>query len=219
MIPLLAAALLLAGCGVAERPESRVETLAAVENAPFVNAHAIIILRHAAIDTALKATLGNQVPLTTRGQDRAKEVVTALHDAGITRIVTSTALRTQQTAAPLAAELHIKPETPVGHGAEGPAATMAGPPAGTGRALPSPAMAEAGTVYGFLAESARPTDTILLVHHHSVIPSIMAEFGFTHEPAIDDATEFDRVYVILPDPEHHTYRVLRLRYGGNWSAK
>ena len=216
----IAVVVLLAGCAT-ESPEAvHVETLAAVENAPFVNAHAIIILRHADIDTALKATMGNQVPLATRGQERAREVITALHDAGITRIVTSTAVRTQQTAAPLAAELHIKPETPVGHGAEGPGATtMAGPPAGTGRALAPPAAAEAATVYGFLAETAKPADTILLVHHHSVIPSIVAQFGFAHEPAIDDGTEFDRVYVILPDAEHHAYHLLRLRYGGNWSGK
>src|SRR5262245_17074188 len=98
VVPFLAASIFLAGCCAVESPDKRVETLAAVEDKPFVNAHAIIILRHADIDTALKATLGNQVPLATRGQERAREVITALHDAGITRIVTSTALRTQQTA-------------------------------------------------------------------------------------------------------------------------
>jgi hypothetical protein len=44
----------------------------------------------------------------------------------------------------------------------------------------------------------------------------MAEFGFADEKPIVDATEFDRVYVILPDREKRTYHLLRLRYNGKW---
>jgi hypothetical protein len=53
---------------------------------------------------------------------------------------------------------------------------------------------------------------ILLVHHHSVIPSILRQLGYD-EPAYDDATEFDRVYVVLPDAAAGKYRVMRWRYG------
>jgi len=77
---------------------------------------------------------------------------------------------------------------------------------------------EAETVFAYLAQTAKPSETILLVDHHSVIPTLMADFGFAQEPAFDDATEFDRVYVILPDAAHHTYHLLRLRYGGDWGA-
>ena len=42
----------------------------------------------------------------------------------------------------------------------------------------------------------------------------MAEFGFPNEAQYDDATEFDRVYILLPDAATHTYQLLRFRYGG-----
>ena len=40
----------------------------------------------------------------------------------------------------------------------------------------------------------------------------MGYFGLKEEP-FDDATEFDRMYVIVPDPVHHTYQILHTRYG------
>jgi phosphohistidine phosphatase SixA len=169
------------------------QTSAATRN--FVNARMIIIVRHADIDPAEKAREGNATPLLARGQQRAHELAYALRDAGITRIVTSEALRTQQTAAILAANLHLTPENPFAHG---------------GNPAESPGVVE------YLARTAKPDDILLLVHHHSVIPSIMTDLGYPHEPAITDATEFDRLYILLPDPATHTYHLLRARYGGNW---
>ena len=173
-------------------------TVAPREN--FVNAHAIIIVRHADIDTRSKS---NTTPLLPRGEERAKELVTALKTAGITRIVTSSALRTKETAAPLAAELKIVPEDPFSHGAEGAGAAVA-------------AMPEAVTVIRYLSQTAKPEQTILLVQHHSVLPSLLGEFGFKGESLMEDATEFDRVYLILPDAGHQSYQLMRLRYGGKW---
>ncbi len=69
--------------------------------------------------------------------------------------------------------------------------------------------------FNFLADTAKPTDTILLVNHHTIITPLMQYFG-VKEPPIDDATEFDRIYIIFPNPEKHTYQILRLRYGGDW---
>jgi len=175
----------------------------AIAPRPFVDAHAVIIVRHADIDPAQKSSMGSAVPLTTRGQERARELDTALKEAGITRIVTSSALRTGQTASPLAAELHLTPEDPFSHGAEG-------------RAASSAAVPEAQTVFEYLAKTATSNETILLVHHHSVIPSLLAQFGFAGEPPIEDATEFDRVYLLIPDSKTHTYQLFRLRYGGKW---
>jgi broad specificity phosphatase PhoE len=166
----------------------------------FVNAHAVIIVRHAYIDTKSKS---NTTPLLPRGEERAKELITALKSASVTRIVTSSALRTKETAAPLAAELKIVPEDPFSHAAEGAGAAFA-------------AMPEATTVIRYLSQTAKPEQTILVVQHHSSLPGILAEFGFKGESLMDDATEFDRVYVILPDAGRQTYQLLRLRYGGKW---
>jgi phosphohistidine phosphatase SixA len=199
----LALLLCLTGCALDRSggpSTTQTSKSASPAQATFVNAHAIIIVRHADIDVAKKATMGGATPLLERGEARAKELVTALKKAGITRIVTSSAVRTQETAAPLAAELKLKEEQPFAHGAE--------------RGMPQ--VSEAKTVFDFLAETAKPDQTILLVHHHSVIPSLLAEFGFPNEPEFVDAAEFDRVYVLLPDAEHKTYQLLRLRYGGKW---
>ena len=98
-------AMLLAGCSAtADRRALLLDAgnpAVATASAPptqFVDAHAIIILRHADIDPAEKARLGNKTPLLPRGEQRAEEVVTALKEAGVTRIVTSTSLRTQETS-------------------------------------------------------------------------------------------------------------------------
>jgi phosphohistidine phosphatase SixA len=198
----MALALLLAGCATGNRADLH-GAAAVPADRPFVDARAIIIIRHADIDPVQKAAMGNATPLLAAGEARAKELLPAMKDAGISRIVTSVAVRTQATAGPLARELKIVPENPFGHGAEGGAATAV---AGT----------EAQAVYRYLAQTAKPGQAILLVHHHSVIPGLMAEFGFAGETPIVDASEFDRVYVILPDRETRTYRVLRLRYNGVW---
>src|SRR6188768_1512402 len=117
---MLLAVLTLAACSVqpavrdnitATQPGATV-AVPAVPRENFVNAHAIIIVRHADIDVAAKARQGNATPLLDRGQERAKELITALKDAGVSRIVTTGALRTQETAVPLAAELKIVAEDP-----------------------------------------------------------------------------------------------------------
>lgn len=164
------------------------------EQAPLIAARAVVIVRHGDINVAEKFTRSSEVALTQRGQRRAEELVAALRDAGVTRIVTSEALRTQQTAAKLAAALNITPES-VGDHARG------------GRG------AEAQRVVQFLQTTAKPTDVILLVHHHSVIPQIMGALGYPREKAIENETEFDRVYVLLPDRKTGHYQLLRLRYG------
>ena len=184
---------LMCGCGTVAAPDMRAggapDLTVALVDRPFIDARALIIVRHANIDVSKKAALGNALPLLPEGEERAKGLIPMLKDAGITRIVTSPALRTQQTAAPVAAALHLKAE-------EGPAA--------------------AADLVGFLAQSAKPGQTILIVHHHSVMPTLLAELGFKNESEAVDGTEFDRVYVVLPDAERKAYQLLRLRYGGKW---
>jgi broad specificity phosphatase PhoE len=216
--PVLAATLLLNACASPapqpsqDTPRDRPFHVAPASTpAPFVRARAIIVLRHADISVTEKARLGNATPLLPRGQERARELLPALKDAGITRIITSTSLRTQQTAAPLAAALHLTPETPLTHGPKRPAGAASAPAPSAAAGI----QAEADALYSYLARAATPDDTVLVVYHHSIIPSILTAFGY-HEGPIDDATEFDRLYVILPDSARHTYRVLRLRYNGAW---
>jgi phosphohistidine phosphatase SixA len=192
---LVFAVALLCGCTAVSQPDNRAlaaptsAVASAPSDLPFINAHALIIVRHANIDISLKATLGNATPLLPEGRDRAQDLIPMLKDAGITRIITSSALRTRQTAAPVAAALRLQPE-------EGP---------GT-----------ASELVAFLAQTAKPDQTILIVHHHSVMPSILSELGFRNESEAVDATEFDRVYFLLPDADRHTYQLFRFRYGGKW---
>jgi broad specificity phosphatase PhoE len=209
--PLLLAALLLSSCdappgpGLA-KPRARLATPSAL---PFINAHALIIIRHADISPADKARLGNAAPLLPRGTDRAQELITALKDAGITRIITSSSLRTQATAAPLATALHLQPETATSHGTESRAPHT--PPPTNAQSIPTQATDHNHN----LADHANASDNILVVYHHSIIPTILKNLGYEEGP-IDDATEFDRVYVLLPNQKTHTYQLLRLRYGGTW---
>jgi phosphohistidine phosphatase SixA len=192
---LIAAVMVGLVCGCAPMPlhdtqaASSPVTAATSATGPFIRARALIVVRHADIDVAQKATRGNALPLLAAGEQRAKGLVPALQNAGITRIITSPAVRAQQTAAPLAAALHVTPE-------EGPASAQ--------------------ELFAMLAQTATPGQTILVVHHHSIMPTLMAELGFARETAADDATEFDRVYLILPDAERRTYQLFRLRYGGSW---
>lgn len=177
------------GCATSLGPDARATETTSVAGGRFVNVRAIILFRHADIDVNKKATMGNATPLLPAGEARAKETITAVKGAGVTRVLTSPALRTQATAAPLAEYLHVKPED---------------------------AGATAQEVLAYLAQTGKPGETIVLVHHHSVTPGILAGFGVAREPEAVDATEFDRVYVILPDAARGTYVVLRLRYGGKW---
>ena len=187
--------LVLAGC--AQTPVAQVRQpamLAATTTAAIrIRARAVILVRHADIRIADKATQGSKTELTPRGVLRAGTLVGALQEAGITKIYTSDALRTRQTAVALAGALKLTPETPFGHGG-------------------GSKEAEAAAVLQYLAAHATPEDTILVVEHHSVIPFILSALGFTREE-IDEEREFDRAYVILPPTGGDRYRLLRLRYG------
>ncbi len=188
---------------------SRSPPRASTTQRTFINVHALIIVRHADIDIATKKTMADRAPLIARGEARAKELAYALKDAGINRIITSVTLRTQETAAILAADKHITPETPFAHGHM---------QANITPAYLDAKKKEAATVFEYLVQTGEPNDVVLLVHHHSVIPGLLDLLGAKGEaPFVEDA-EFDRVYVILPDASTSTYRILRLRYGGKWST-
>ncbi len=68
------------------------------------NVRTIFLVRHAE-----KASAAAEAPLSAEGEKRAECLATTLKDAGIKQIYVTDALRTQQTAAPLAKTLKIKP--------------------------------------------------------------------------------------------------------------
>jgi len=213
LLPFACLALLLTACDLPPGPHLA-SPAAAVHtqspaSLPFINAHALIIIRHADISTEEKARLGNATPLLPRGTARSQELITALQSAGITRIITSSSLRTQQTAAPLAAALHLTPETPLSHGPE--TRPAGAPPLTYAQSIQN----EATDLIEYVADHTTPNDNVLVVYHHSIIPTIMKDLGYEEGP-IDDDSEFDRLYLLLPNPTTHTYQLLRLRYGGTW---
>ena len=201
--PLVLSALMLVFAGCATAP-------VAPKVPGFIDAKLVILVRHGDIDVEAKRAQGKAVPLLPRGQQRAGELAAALRSAGISRVVATETLRTQQTGAPTAELFHVREELPFGHGTE------------PGEVKPvsyaERARREGQRVVDYLAETSKPGDVVLLVHHHSVIPSILAALGQPDEPAIAEQSEFDRAYVIVPDAATHTYRILRLRYGGDWGA-
>ena len=68
------------------------------------NVRTIFLVRHAE-----KASAATDAPLSPEGEKRAECLATTLKDAGIKQIYVTDATRTQQTAAPLAKALKIKP--------------------------------------------------------------------------------------------------------------
>src|ERR1035437_6413895 len=96
--------LLAAGCGHLESrrmvaPSTSQPAVVATTQAMragFVDVRAVVIVRHGDIEVAKKALMGDATPLTKRGEERARELAYALKDAGVTRIVTSEALRTKE---------------------------------------------------------------------------------------------------------------------------
>jgi phosphohistidine phosphatase SixA len=167
------------------------ESTTASHTAAFVNVHAIIIVRHADIDIDLKRKEGDATPLLPAGETRAKQLAEALRDAGITRVFTTQTARTEKTAT-MGVQGKLPVESPFAHGAD------------------------AADVLDYLAGHTRPDDVVLLVENHGSIQGLLQALGYPGESLIAERTEFDRCYVALPDLQAQRYRVLRLRYGGDW---
>jgi phosphohistidine phosphatase SixA len=158
----------------------------------FVNVRALIIVRHADVDVDLKRKLGDATPLLPIGEARAKDLGVAMQDAGITRVLTTQTVRTEATAT-AAAEGKLPVESPFKHGAD------------------------AADVLDYLSHNTKPDDVVLLVENHGTIKGLLEALGYPNESLIDERTDFNRCYVVLPDAATHTYRVMRLRYEKSWN--
>ena len=108
-------------------------------------------------------------PLSPAGQARAQKLMTMLADAGVTAIVTTELIRTQQTAQPLAAKLGLTPEIVQHDNAPGVVATL---------------------------KITHAADIVLVVGHSDTIPAILKAYGKADVTIADN--EYDDLFVIVP---------------------
>lgn len=154
-------------------------TVAAFAAPPKVTT--IIIVRHAE-----KAGPTGDVPLSDAGHARAEELVRVLGSAGVTAVYDTQFARTQQTAAPLAAALHLTPmhvET-------------------------TPAYAK--TVIRNI-DKEHAGATVVVVSHSNTIPDILKALGIAQPPSIGD-TQYDDLFVVTR-AKGAPPKLTALRYG------
>lgn len=144
------------------------------------NARTIYFVRHAD-----KVSEDTDAPLSAAGEKRAECLANTLADARIEQIFTSDLQRTQQTAAPLAEKLHLKP--------------VAVP-------LSKP---------DDLVEAIRSSKAanVLVVWHDATLPKIMRALGAPEIAPIAHA-EYDRFFILTlaGDKAHPQPRFTALRY-------
>jgi broad specificity phosphatase PhoE len=121
-------------------------------------------------------------PLSDAGRKRAARLAEMLKDAGVTDIFVSSAIRTQETAKPLAEAKHI---TPIGP-----------PPGGFAN--------WADTLHTKFAGR-----RVLVVGHTDTVPELIQALG--HPNLIDLDDEFDNLFVLVPRPSGPP-TLVRLRY-------
>ncbi|HVX83631.1 MAG TPA: histidine phosphatase family protein [Phycisphaerae bacterium] len=156
-------------------------TLATFECPVKIPAREIIIVRHADRDkdndTHAKHTGNSDYDsLTSEGWARVAALAAAVKGDGVTRIVATTTLRTQQTAYGVESDLAKAGHTPfldfasLAHSSDAAAIT---------RRL----------------EAAQPNDVVLVICHHEYVPGIIHDLGGPIVADINDA-EYDRLYTL-----------------------
>jgi phosphohistidine phosphatase SixA len=140
----------------------------------------IYLIRHAD-----KVSDDTDAPLNEAGQARAKCLANTLKDAQIQQIFTSDLQRTQQTAAPLAETLHLKP-------------------------VAIPISKPQDVVAAVRSSTAR---SVLVVWHDQTLPQILRALGAPEITPIAH-TEYDRFFVLTLSGEGNKSKVgfAALRY-------
>jgi broad specificity phosphatase PhoE len=145
-------------------------------------ARTVLVVRHA---ERAAGGMNADVGISAAGQCRAENLARLLADAGVKRIYVTEVVRTQQTAAPLAKKLNIRPEV-----------------------VPSNNVDE--LVGKLRAEP--PGGLALVVTHGATLPDIISRLGGGTVPPIGD-DEYDRLLVVtLTGPNQAS--VVLLRYAG-----
>ena len=170
------AAMLVAGLGTSQM----------VAQAQAPGATTVILVRHAEKAAAPR----NDPPLTAAGEARAKALLEAVRDAGVTAIITTQYVRTRATAAPTAAALGITPEIVAATGS-------------------SHVDDVAATILGHEGQ------TVLVVGHSNTVPDIIHALG-APAPQICDA-EYDNLFIVVLAPPSPA-RLIRAKYGARSPA-
>ena len=147
---------------------------------PAQSVRTIFFVRHAD-----KVSEDTDAPLSDAGHKRAECLANTLADAQIQQIFTSDLQRTQQTAAPLAEKLHLKPVAiPLSKPDELVDAIRSGKPA-----------------------------NVLVIWHDATLPKIMRALGAPEITPIAH-TEYDRFFIltVAGDNTHSQPRFTALRY-------
>ena len=135
--------------------------------APVSAQSTVFVVRHAERADTAAGTSTTDPDLSTAGHARAESLATALKDAGITAIYTTTLKRTRQTAAPLAKALGL---TPI-------------------------ALASNDTA-GVIERLQKHRGAALVVGHSNTVPEIVKLLGVADPVTVAD-TEFDRLFVVV----------------------
>jgi broad specificity phosphatase PhoE len=133
----------------------------------------VFVVRHAErADAGMRAaqtTASPDPPLSDAGRARADRLASMLSATAITAIYTTEFIRTQQTAAPLAAMLKV---TPVTMSSKDTAAMVA------------------------RVKADHPRDVVLIVGHSNTVPDIVKALGGSIVTVGDN--EYDKIFVVVP---------------------
>jgi broad specificity phosphatase PhoE len=150
----------------------------AAASAQTDSAVTVFIVRHAE-----KVSAAVDASLSRAGEARAKELARMLEDAGITHIYVSQFKRTQETAVPLAKQIHR-----------------------------NPVIADAGRTDDLVAglKALPPGSRALVITHSNLIPAIVEKLSGKTVSELTD-TDYDRLYVVSVAPNGGS--VLYLHFG------
>ena len=145
---------------------------------------AIFVVRHSDPPPMLRLDdISDDTPLSESGQQRAAMLAERLKDAGISAIYASQAVRTVQTAEPLAKALGIQIQVHSYDDVDGLISALRADHQG---------------------------DRVLIVGHWSTIPLILKAFGDPQEITIERSA-YDNLFVVIPK-EEQAPTVLHLHY-------
>ena len=142
----------------------------------------VILARHA----EKASTPAADPPLTPAGAARARALLAAVRDAGVSAIITTQFVRTKSTAAPTAAALGITPEVVTASGAT-----------------------HAQDVAAAIRKHAG--QTVLVVGHSNTVPAIIAALGAPEPPPICDEA-YDNLYIVTIPPSGPA-KLIEAKYG------
>lgn len=144
----------------------------------------IFLVRHAEKTTETGYGHPKDPRLTQAGEQRAEALARLLAPAGITAIHSTDYRRTRDTAKPLANQLGLDVQ-----------------------------LYDARMLESFAAELRQEPGRHLVVGHSNTTPELVRLLGGEPGGPIDEATEYDRLYILLLDPDGSAVTV-RQSYGG-----